>query len=129
MVAKETTTASPLIPVVEPEYRLEDADKMPRRIPMPALRPYLDQCKATDVTLDENSRVVVAVDKGGVGKALVKRLEKLNVTVLLLDATLVQDELEKQVQTWLAEGPIQGVYWLPALDAEADLTTMSLDEW
>ena len=129
MVAKETTTASPLIPEVEPEYRLEDADKMPRRIPMPALRPYLGQCKATDVTLDENSRVVVAGDKGGVGKALVKRLEKLNVTVLLLDATLAQDELEKQIQTWLTDGPIQGVYWLPALDVEADLTTMSLDEW
>ena len=129
MVTADVATASPLIPQVEPEYRLEDADKMPRRVPMPALRPSLDQCKPTGITLDESSRVIVALDKGGVGKALVKRLEKLGVTVLLLDANLAQDELETQLQSWLAEGAIQGVYWLPALDVEAALTDMSLDEW
>lgn len=129
MVAREAITASPLILGVEPECKLEDADKMPRRVPMPALRPYLDQCKATGITLDENSRVIVALDKGGVGKALVKRLQKLGVTVLLLDATLSQEALETEMQTWLVDGAIQGVYWLPALDVEPDLTEMSLAEW
>ena len=51
---------------------LEDADKMPRRVPVPALRPALDVCKPTGVTLDAASRVVVMMDQGGVGKSLVE---------------------------------------------------------
>ncbi len=31
---------------------LEDADKMPRRVPQPALRPSIDLCKPTGVTID-----------------------------------------------------------------------------
>ncbi|MBX3055210.1 MAG: SDR family NAD(P)-dependent oxidoreductase [Anaerolineae bacterium] len=129
MVAPETTTAPPLIPQIEPEYTLADADTMPRRVPMPALRPSLTQCKPTGVLLNEASRVVVALDEGGVGKALVKKLEKLGVAVLLLDVALAAEAVAAQAQTWLAEGPVQGVYWLPALDVEPDLATMSLADW
>ncbi|GIK58732.1 MAG: hypothetical protein BroJett015_43950 [Chloroflexota bacterium] len=129
MVAPETTAAPPLILQIEPEYTLADADTMPRRVPMPALRPSLDRCKPTGVALNETSRVIVALDEGGVGKALVKKLEKLGVTVLILDATWPQETLEKQVQDWLAEGAVQGVYWLAALDVESDLAAMTLAEW
>ncbi len=129
MVVADTVAVSPLITEIEPEYSLADADKMPRRVPVPARRPSLAQCKATGVVLDGNSRVVIALDAGGVGKALVKRLEKLEVTALVLDASLAQEEVEKQIQTWLADGPIQGVYWLTALDVEVDLTDMGLTEW
>lgn len=129
MVAPETTTAPPLIPQIEPEFSLADADTMPRRVPIPALRPSLTQCKPTGVLLNEASRVVVALDEGGVGKALVKKLEKLGVTVLPLDVALAAEAVEAQAQTWLAEGPVQGVYWLPALDVEPDLATMTLAEW
>ncbi len=102
---------------------------MPRRVPLPGLRPSLDQCKPTAVTLDASSRVIIALDEGEVGAALVKRLTRLGVTVLTLDATLPQAELEAQVQAWLTTGPIQGVYWLTALDAEPNLTTLTLAQW
>ncbi|MCB8980972.1 MAG: SDR family NAD(P)-dependent oxidoreductase [Ardenticatenaceae bacterium] len=110
-------------------YTLEDADTFPRRVATAVLRPALDHCVPTGVVLDANSRVVVALDDSGVGKTLVKKLEKMHVTVLPLDAALPQAELEAQLQTWLADGPIQGVYWLPALDVEADLLTMDLAAW
>ncbi|MCA9945929.1 MAG: SDR family NAD(P)-dependent oxidoreductase, partial [Anaerolineales bacterium] len=53
----------------------------------------------------------------------------MNVIVLTLDAALPQAELEAQLQAWLADGPIQGVYWLPALDVETDVMTMDLAAW
>jgi NAD(P)-dependent dehydrogenase (short-subunit alcohol dehydrogenase family) len=80
--------------------------------------------------LGESSRVVVALDRGGVGKALVSRLERLGVTVLVLDDPAISaDHLVAQLQTWLTEGVIQGVYWLPALDVEPDLELLDLADW
>jgi NAD(P)-dependent dehydrogenase (short-subunit alcohol dehydrogenase family) len=115
--------------VVAPTYTLEDADTMPRRIPVPSLRPALDLCKPTGVTVDANSRIVVMLDRGGVGKALVARLEKLGATALVIDEPPTVEALEAQLQTWLAEGPIQGVYWLPALDVEPAIEEMTLETW
>ena len=110
-------------------YELADADTMPRRVPMPSLRPSLDLCKPTGVALGEGSRVVVMLDRVGVGKALVSRLEKLGATPLVIPESPATEALEKQLQTWLADGPIQGVYWLSALDVEPELEDMALDEW
>ena len=110
-------------------YRLEDADTMPRRVATAVLRPSLDLCKPTGVRLDEGSRVLVASDEGGIGKALTGRLRKLGVAVLSLDPAKATDLLEKQVGGWLAEGPIQGVYWLPALDMEPAIDEMDLTTW
>jgi len=121
-VARPATQPAPI-------YTLEDADTMPRRIPVPSLRPPLDLCKPTGVTLDATSRVVVMLDRGGVGKALVGRLEKLGVTVLAIDKPHTAEALTAQLQAWLVDGPIQGVYWLPALDIEPPLEEMNLDEW
>jgi len=115
--------------VVAPTYTLADADTMPRRVPMPSLRPSLDLCKPTNVTLDSTSRVVVMLDRGGVGKALITRLEKLGATPLVISEPPMAEALEAQLQAWLAEGPIQGVYWLPALDVEPELEEMTLEEW
>lgn len=108
---------------------LADADKMPRRVPAPALRPDLAYTKPTGVTLDEASRVVVMLDRGGVGKALVSRLHKLGVTTLIIEEPLLADELIALLKVWLAEGPIQGVYWLPSLDVEPTVEEMSLADW
>ena len=108
---------------------LEDADKMPRRVPVPALRPPLDLCKPTGVTLDAGSRVVVMLDQGGVGKKLVEKLQKRNVTTLSLEPGVATDALEAQLKDWLAAGRIHGVFWLPALDVEQPIEEMSLDEW
>jgi NAD(P)-dependent dehydrogenase (short-subunit alcohol dehydrogenase family)/acyl carrier protein len=108
---------------------LEDADKMPRRVPTPVVRPELALCKPTGVTLDDQSRVVVMLDQGGVGKSLINRLEKRGVTVLPLEPGIATDALEAQLGEWLADGPIQGVYWLSALDVEPALEEMTLEQW
>jgi 3-oxoacyl-(acyl-carrier-protein) synthase/NAD(P)-dependent dehydrogenase (short-subunit alcohol dehydrogenase family)/acyl carrier protein/3-hydroxymyristoyl/3-hydroxydecanoyl-(acyl carrier protein) dehydratase len=126
-------TQSPSHPVTLSSVKtigtLEDADKMPRRVPVPSLRPAIDLCKPTGVTLGSGSRVVVMLDRGGVGKSLVNRLEKLGATTLTLEPGIATDALDAQLKSWLAEGPIQGVYWLPALDVEAAIEEMSLEEW
>jgi acyl carrier protein/NAD(P)-dependent dehydrogenase (short-subunit alcohol dehydrogenase family) len=119
---------SPL-PTVKTIGTLEDADKMPRRVPVPSLRPAIEWTKPTGVTLGSGSRVVVMLDRGGVGKSLVNRLEKLGAAALTLEPGVATDTLDAQLKGWLAEGPIQGVYWLPALDVEAAIEEMSLDEW
>jgi len=108
---------------------LDDANKIPRRVPTPTLRPALDWCKPTGVTLDENSRVLVMMDKGGVGKALVSRLQKRGVTTLVIDDALETDTLDARVKAWLSEGAMQGVYWLSALDVEPNIEEMDLATW
>ncbi|MFI5181788.1 MAG: SDR family NAD(P)-dependent oxidoreductase [Thermoanaerobaculia bacterium] len=104
---------------------LEDADRMPRRVAVPFLRPPLDMMKPTGVELGAGRRVVVAPDEGGVAKELTARLEKQGVRVLTL-----QDgpsaAIDARLRTWLSEGPIHGVYWLPALDVEPPLLTLDL---
>ena len=74
----------------------EAADAMPRRVPMPVVRPALDLCKPTGITLDADSRVVMMLDQGGVGKALAGRLEKRDVTVLPLEPDIATDELVQE---------------------------------
>jgi NAD(P)-dependent dehydrogenase (short-subunit alcohol dehydrogenase family) len=115
--------------VASPTYTLSHADTMPRRVPVPSLRPSLDLCKPTGVALGAGSRIVVMLDKGGVGKALVTRLEKLGATALVISETPTAESLETQLQAWMADGPIQGVYWLPALDVEPELDEMTLESW
>jgi NAD(P)-dependent dehydrogenase (short-subunit alcohol dehydrogenase family)/acyl carrier protein len=110
-------------------YRLEDADQMPRRVPVPALRPSLTWCKPTGVTLDADSRVAIMMDSGGVGKALSARLEKLGVTLLVIEDAPDSETLAAQLTAWLAEGPIHGVFWLPALDVEPAIEAMDLAQW
>nr|MDJ0755810.1 SDR family NAD(P)-dependent oxidoreductase [Ardenticatenaceae bacterium] len=117
----EDETASVVLPV----YAVEDADQMPRRVPTPTLRPALDLCKPTGITLNAGSRVILMPDEGGVGQALQGRLHKLGVEVLILEPNAIAE----QITGWLNEGPIQGVYWLPALDVEPELSAMSQEEW
>ena len=75
------------------------------------------------------SRVVVMPDQGGVGKALVGRLEKLGVQALVIDGVPDAKFLAKYIEGWKAEGPIQGVYWLPALDSQGEISGMSYAQW
>ncbi|RPI26782.1 MAG: beta-ketoacyl synthase, partial [Chloroflexota bacterium] len=108
---------------------LENADRVPRRVPVPSLRPSLDLCKPTGVTLGEASRVVVMFDRQGAGKKLAERLKKLGATVLAFKKPLSGEEIEKQLKEWSQDGPIQGVFWLAALDAEPPLEEMELEDW
>ena len=105
---------------------IEDADKMPRRVPVPSLRPALDRCKPTGVALGKGARVVVASDEGGVATALASVLEKRGVAVLTLDGATPTDDVTSRLVGWLKDGPVQGVFWLPALDVEPAIADMDL---
>ncbi|GAA1747969.1 hypothetical protein GCM10009810_05700 [Nostocoides vanveenii] len=107
---------------------LRAIDALPRRIPVPSLRPALDNCVDTGVVLD-GARVIVRGDGAGVADALVKRLEKAGATVLFGPAEVSDNEFAGRLAEWQEEGPIAGVYWLPALDDEGDVTAYGLGEW
>ncbi|MGE5344983.1 MAG: SDR family oxidoreductase, partial [Acidithiobacillales bacterium] len=115
----------PVAPAPPTPAKLEDADRIPRRIPVPSLRPPFDLMKPTGVRLGAGSRVVVASDAGGVATELGTRLASLGVEVLTL-ADGPGAAIEAQIGTWLQAGPIQGVFWLPALDAETNLLSLDL---
>ncbi len=123
-----TTETEDELPAVE-AYDLAGADKLPRRIPIPSLRPNLDLCKPTGVILDGGSRIVIMPDQGGVARALTTRLEKLGAIPLVLNPQISTEEMLDQLLIWLDEGSVQGVYWLAALDVEPELEEMDLDEW
>ncbi len=121
--------AGPAVQQVPAAGSLEEALKVPRRVPVPRLRPALALCKPSGVKLGEGSRVILFPDKGGVGKALAGRLEKLGVQALLVDDEPEADVLAERIGQWKGEGPIQGVYWLTALDHEGDIAGMNLEGW
>ncbi len=112
-----------------PALREEAAKAILHRVPVPSLRPALALCRPTGVALDEKSRVVVMPDRGGVGKALIRRLEGLGATALVPQEAADGDALQRQLEGWLAQGPIDGVFWLPALDEEPALVEMEQADW
>ena len=105
------------------------ADQVARRVPTAIWRPSLELFKATGITLDKQSRVVVMPDHSGVSKALVKRLEKRGIEVLKINPEVDSATLESQIESWLAEGPINGLYWLAALDHHAPIAEMDRATW
>jgi acyl transferase domain-containing protein/NAD(P)-dependent dehydrogenase (short-subunit alcohol dehydrogenase family) len=116
-------------PAVTPAGDLAAADRVPRRVPVAVPRPPLDLCASTSITLGEGSRVLLAADRGGVGAALAGRLGKLGVEVLLVDDAPDAETMRARIEGWTADGPIQGVYWLPALDPEPSIAELDLDGW
>ena len=60
-VSAVSSSPQPVRPVLA---SLDAANRVPRRVPVPVLRPPLNLCKATGVKLDSHSRVVVMPDKG-----------------------------------------------------------------
>ena len=108
----------------------EDPDpSFPRRVPTAVVRPPLDRCLPTGVTLGAGARVILASDAGGVGAALASRLEALGAEVLTLDTALDIAGAEEHVADWLRGGPVTGVYWLPALDDEGPLSGLDPAGW
>jgi acyl transferase domain-containing protein len=82
----------------------------PRRVPVPVLRPPIELCKPTGVTLEAGTRVAIFSDRGGTGEELAETLADLGVEVVPIADT---PDLEARLRD---AGPIQGLYWLPALD-------------
>ncbi|HRB98839.1 MAG TPA: SDR family oxidoreductase, partial [Dermatophilaceae bacterium] len=128
--AAAAAAAAPAAPAAPPVIQgdLAAIDALPRRIPVPALRPSAAQCAPTGVVL-KDARVVVMLDEGGVGAALVKKLEQQGATVLTLEAGIPTQALSERLDAWLGDGPIAGVYWLPALDDEGPHEALDLAGW
>ncbi len=121
-VAVATTPRSPVA-------SFDAANRIPRRVPVPNLRPPLAACKPTGVSLARGSRVVIMPDKGDVGKALAQRVEAMGVEVLWIKDAPNADALSSLFNGWVSTGPVQGVYWLSALDNEGNLADMDLASW
>jgi acyl transferase domain-containing protein/acyl carrier protein len=116
-------------PEPEPEPAGEAGERFARRVPVALVRPPLEQCATTGIALGEDSRVVLRSDRGGVGAALAKRLSALGVEVLEIADEPGAEELEERLKAWSAEGPVQGVYWLAALDDEGPLDSLDPAGW
>ncbi|HEY1495786.1 MAG TPA: SDR family oxidoreductase [Candidatus Solibacter sp.] len=106
---------SPQEPRHEPVFPAA-LDAIPRRVPVSSLRPPLAMCTSTGVALERGRRVFVMRDRGGVADALIRKLQSLGVTVVEAAGTP-------------GDAPVHGVFWLPALDDEGDLTRMTLADW
>ena len=123
------SSPTPFAPPVLHLATFEDTDRIPRRVPVPVLRPPLNLCKNTGVSLKTGTRVIVMPDQGGCAVPLIAKLRALDVEVLTFNEPPSVDSLETDLQKWSAEGPIHGVYWLPALDVEAPLNELTPAEW
>jgi malonyl CoA-acyl carrier protein transacylase len=108
---------------------MDAANQIPRRVPAAVWRPSLELFKSTGVELTGESRIVVMPDTGGVAAALTKRLEKRGIEVLLLEPGSSNESIQDRLENWLADGPIGGVYWLPALDAHPPIAELEREAW
>ena len=108
---------------------LDPANSIPRRVPVATLRPPLTVCRATGVKLDHNSRAVLMPDKGVVGEALKERLTELGVEVFCIEGAPDAGTLTNDLKRWSANGAVDGVFWLPALDNEGDLRKLDSTSW
>ncbi len=107
----------------------EAAAAIARRVPVPVVRPPLAMCKPTAASLGRGSRVAVMPDRGGVGSALAGLLGVWGASVLVLDPHADAELIRAQLESWSKEGPIAGIFWLPALDDEGDLRGLDLAGW
>ncbi|MDR3749066.1 MAG: SDR family NAD(P)-dependent oxidoreductase [Acidobacteriota bacterium] len=131
--AREVTVVEAPTPSATPRpiaASFDAANRIPRRVPVPNLRPPLALCKPTGVTLSAGKRVVIMPDRGGIGKALTARLQALGIEVLSLDNnTSTAEAVTQTLKQWLTADPIHGVYWLTALDDDGPLGDMDLSAW
>ncbi len=89
-----------------------------RRVPAPVLRPRLDLCLPTSLTLDQNSEVVVIASPDKLTEALNKQLTKLKVSVRVCTPAQALEKLTSLQN----EKAIDGIYFL-----SSDLSQESID--
>ncbi len=104
-------------------------NKTPRRVPVPTLRPPLSLCKPTGVTLGLGSRVLIMSDNGGVAAFLAEQLGQCGVEALSIAGLPDTNAFLHSLDRVLEGKPVQGVYWLPALDSDGQLSGMNIDQW
>ncbi len=107
----------------------EAADLVPRRVPVPVLRPPIEFCRPTGVSIAAGSRVAIGRDRAGVADALGRQLEAMGAEVLMVDPAIGSDQVADLVAAWTETGPVTGVVWLPAMDDEGPFEAMTLDGW
>lgn len=110
------------------DWEIEEADSpgILRRVPVPVLRPRLDLCKPTAVVVDAGKRFVIVKDQSKVADSLARRLRGRKAEVLLIDPTKEDAGVQRE---WNLGGPVDGVFFLPALDLERPFPEMSIEEW
>ncbi len=99
------------------------------REPVAVIRPSLLLCPPSPIELGKGCRVVIGFDEGGVGEALEVRLVEQGVEVLSLDLGAPTLAVTELVADWKKEGPIHGVYWLPALDSSPEIVELTSESW
>ncbi|MFN8038356.1 MAG: SDR family NAD(P)-dependent oxidoreductase [Acidimicrobiales bacterium] len=127
-----TTGGAATEPAAADLERVADDPAFPRRVPVPVLRPPVEACGPTGVTVGAGTRVVLVPDHGGVGVALTDRLAAAGAEVLVVDDAPTAGELEERLAAWTAEaagGPVTGVVWLAALDDEGPLADLDAATW
>ena len=107
---------------------LDAVAQIPRRVPVPVLRPEAQLCKATGVEL-AGKRVIVKTDHGKTADALIKKLKALKAEILVISDHPGFDDLAVRIKEWVDNGGVHGVYWCAALDKEESLSTMSYETW
>jgi acyl transferase domain-containing protein len=128
--AQASAPAAVQTPAAKPQLQSFDAaNSIPRRVPVPVLRPPLDLCKLTGATLDRGQRVVIMPDQSGTADSLTQILEGKGIEVLRIDPSLSSEALTRLLQTWITAAPVHGIYWLPALDAEGKLGKLDVNTW
>jgi acyl transferase domain-containing protein/NAD(P)-dependent dehydrogenase (short-subunit alcohol dehydrogenase family)/acyl carrier protein len=127
-VEPQVTESSVLIADQTPTERRDEIPNL-IRTPIPVLRPALDFCTPTGVVLQEGSRIVVASDEGGVAETLQLLLAERGVDVFAFDPGADLERIVDEVRAWRGDAPIQGVYWLPALDVEGDVQSGTEEAW
>ncbi|HSE72848.1 MAG TPA: SDR family oxidoreductase, partial [Nocardioidaceae bacterium] len=125
----DTTPEAPAVHPTTISGDLDAVDRLPRRVPVPVLRPTLDQCVPTGVVLGDDVRVVVMRDEGGVADALLKALSTAGVTALPIDPGTPTEQILQSLEEWRSQGEIAGVYWLAALDDEGPHSSLDLAGW
>ena len=108
---------------------LDAANAIPRRVPVPNLRPPLAICKPTGVTLGPAAASCSCLTKTEQETRSPSGSSRREWKSCGSTAAWNSDKLADQLKNWLAAGPVQGVYWLPALDNEGNLSEMDLATW
>jgi malonyl CoA-acyl carrier protein transacylase len=123
--AKPSEQAAETEKLIQAEVReVEEPSNVPsRRVPMPVLWPAPELCQPTGVELHAGMRIIIISDQAGVGSALAKKLraKKLEVSLQKAGSTLNADPFAGQ--------PVDGVYFLSALDSEPALQDLTLEVW
>ena len=113
--------------VVQGDFDAVDA--LPRRVPVPSLRPGIVAVPADRGRTRWRTRGRDARRGRRRRRARQAARQGRRDAARARTRASATDELLAQVGAWHDEAPIDGVYWLPALDADGDLADYDLERW